>query len=70
MRLRTHHDDAPVETQSPADTVAPEVYPTDPTADDHALHLAGQTCARCGGEIKPTDEARRTANGECVHCIC
>ena len=53
-----------------ADDPAPEVYPGGEAVDDHALHLDGQTCARCGRDIKPTDEARRTANGDCVHLAC
>jgi hypothetical protein len=48
------------------DTVAPEVYP----ADDHALHLADEACARCGRPIKPNEEARRRASGDCVHLSC
>ncbi len=53
-----------------ASTPAPEVYPGNEAGDDHALHLDGETCARCGREIKPTDEARRTAAGDCVHIAC
>jgi recombinational DNA repair protein (RecF pathway) len=52
---------------------APEVYPTEAAAaelHDHGLHLENQTCARCGREIKPTDDARKTAKGDCVHMSC
>ena len=55
------------------ETTAPEVYPTDAAAEelhDHGLHLENQTCARCGREIMPTDDARKTAKGDCVHLSC
>jgi hypothetical protein len=32
--------------------------------------VENQTCARCGRTIKPTDEARKTAKGDCVHMSC
>ena len=38
--------------------------------DDHGLHVADQACVRCGRHIAPTDEARRTAAGGCVHLNC
>lgn len=56
--------------QPVADTVAPDVYPTAVGADDHGLHVADEDCARCGRAIGPTDEARRTAAGDCVHLNC
>jgi len=52
---------------------APEVYPTEPAEEslaDHGLHVQDETCARCGREIRSTDEARRTAKGDCVHMSC
>jgi hypothetical protein len=52
-----------------ADATAPGVYPVD-AAGDHGLHLSDETCARCGEAILPTDEARRTATGGCVHLNC
>jgi hypothetical protein len=55
------------------ETTAPEVYPTEPGPEelgDHGLHVSDETCARCGREIRPTDEARRTAKGDCVHMTC
>ena len=61
------------ETKAKADAVAPDVYPTEPGTEelaDHGLHVEDQTCARCGREIRPTDEARRTAKGDCVHMSC
>jgi hypothetical protein len=51
-----------------AEATAPDVYPTG--ADDHGLHVTDETCARCGRPIEPTDEARRTATGGCVHLSC
>ena len=66
IRLRTKRE------QAKAEPIAPEVYPTEPIAgpDDHGLHVADQTCVRCGRPIGPTDEARRTAAGGCVHLNC
>ena len=55
------------------ETTAPDVYPTEQAADaidDHGLHVENESCARCGREIRPTDEARRTATGGCVHLSC
>jgi hypothetical protein len=61
------------ERKARADTIAPEVYPTEPGQEelaDHGLHVEDQTCARCGREIQPKEEARRTAKGDCVHLAC
>jgi hypothetical protein len=53
---------------------APEAYPADPDLatqiDDHLLHVENETCARCGREIKATDEVRKTVKGDCVHMSC
>lgn len=66
MRLRTRRRDP--------DTVAPDVYPTEYAAEDagidHGLHVTDEICARCGRAIKASDEARRTATGNCVHLSC
>ena len=40
-----------------------------PSAQD-ALHFSDESCVRCGNPILPSDEARRTAKGECVHTVC
>jgi hypothetical protein len=61
------------EAKAKQGAVAPEVYPNEPGEEslgDHGLHVEDQTCARCGREIRPTDEARRTAKGDCVHMSC
>ena len=66
VRLRSRKEAA-------AETTAPDVYPTEtPIEDsaDHGLHVDNETCGRCGREIKATDEARRTAKGDCVHLSC
>ena len=55
------------------ETTAPDVYPTEAAAEehsDHGLHVSDQACALCGRDIKPTDEARKTLKGECVHISC
>jgi hypothetical protein len=60
---------------------APDVYPAeplkqhgDPLADgalnDHGLHVEDAVCKRCNRPIRPSDEARRTASGDCVHLCC
>jgi hypothetical protein len=72
VRTRSTHAEAEATTTAPE---APDVYPTEPEAlgdlpDDHGLHVVNQTCARCGRNIKPTDEARKTAKGDCVHLSC
>jgi len=56
--------------ETTAETTAPDVYPVEAAVDDHGLHVKGETCARCGEPILPTDEARRTATGGCVHLCC
>lgn len=61
------------ETKATQPATAPEVYPTEPGEEelaDHGLHVENETCARCGREIRPTQEARRTAKGACVHLSC
>ena len=53
------------------ETTAPDVYPTESAENnDHGLHVADQSCALCGREIKPSDEARKTLKGDCVHISC
>ena len=61
--------------QAPADkdAIAPDVYPTehdDEALADHGLHVDNETCARCGRDITPMQEARRTAKGDHVHMSC
>jgi hypothetical protein len=68
VRLR-HRQQQPTQTQAPM-TPSPDVYPIEPASDDHGLHVTDETCARCGRAIGPTDEARRTASGGCVHLCC
>ena len=61
------------ESKAAQDTTAPEVYPTEPGEEqlaDHGMHVQGETCARCGREMRPTDDARRTAKGDIVHMSC
>ena len=66
VRLRNRQkSSAPI-----GETTAPDVYPTDATPGDHGLHVSDETCARCGRQILPSDEARRTATGGCVHLSC
>jgi hypothetical protein len=64
VRLRNRQKSPPTET------TAPDIYPTDPAAGDHGFHVTDESCARCGRAILPTDEARRTATGGCVHLSC
>jgi hypothetical protein len=55
------------------ETTAPDVYPTEAVPEqtaDHGLHVADATCIRCDREIRPNDEVRRTAKGDCVHLSC
>ena len=66
VRLR-HRQKSPAPI---AHTTAPDVYPVDIPPDDHGLHLTDETCARCGRAILETDDARRTATGDCVHMSC
>lgn len=63
VRLRSKKPEtAPTATADPA----PGVYPL----DDAMLHITNEVCGRCGNEIRPQDEARRTASGDCVHLSC
>jgi hypothetical protein len=45
---------------------------TDQAIDFEAnkLRATGQTCARCGGEIKPAEDARRLLSGDYQHEVC
>lgn len=38
--------------------------------DSNELHAAGQTCARCGQVIEPSQDVRRLVNGQWVHEVC
>ena len=41
-----------------------------PTGEDHALHVTGQICAKCGRMIEPEQAARRHGEAEWVHDLC
>ena len=61
------------ETAADKNAVAPDVYPTEPGEEelaDHGLHVNNETCARCGRDITPMQDARRTAKGDHVHMSC
>ncbi len=60
----------PRRRKTAVDAVAPDVYPGDVVAEDHAAHYAGQQCAHCGRYIGPDEEARRTASGGFAHLSC
>jgi hypothetical protein len=49
--------------------LGPDPLTADPH-DDNEAHASGQTCARCGNEIQPGDDARRRADGTWVHEVC
>jgi hypothetical protein len=38
--------------------------------DDNEAAAPGETCARCGNQLQPGDEARRRADGRWVHEVC
>ena len=41
-----------------------------PTGEDHALHVTGQICAKCGRMIEPEQAARRYGEAGWVHDLC
>ena len=41
-----------------------------PTGEDHALHVTGQICAKCGRVIEPEQAARRYGEAGWVHDLC
>jgi hypothetical protein len=55
---------APAEHQPRPDGFTTEPY------DDNEAHAPGETCARCGNEIRPGEEVRRRADGKWVHEVC
>ena len=38
--------------------------------DSNELHATGRVCARCGKEIAPGEDVRRTAGGSFQHELC
>ncbi len=48
---------------------SPDALTAEPHADNEA-RAPGQTCARCGRVLQPTDEVRRRADGRWVHEVC
>jgi hypothetical protein len=38
--------------------------------EDNELQAPGQTCARCGREIKPGEDVRHRADGRWMHEVC
>lgn len=65
IRVRSRQKQAAV-----PDTQSPEVYPVEEPGPDHGLRLEGETCARCGRDIRAGEECRRTLQGDCVHLDC
>ena len=42
----------------------------DAVLEGNELHAGGKTCARCGREIEPGEDVRRTLSGAYQHEIC
>jgi hypothetical protein len=42
----------------------------DAVLETNELHAGGQTCARCGREIRPGEDVRRTLSGAYQHDFC
>ena len=42
----------------------------DAVLESNELHAGGQTCTRCGREIKPGEDVRRTLSGTYQHEFC
>jgi hypothetical protein len=38
--------------------------------EGNELHASGRVCARCGKEIRPGEDVRRTASGSFQHELC
>jgi hypothetical protein len=55
---------APEEQQPGPDEFTAEQY------EGNEAQAPGETCARCGKEIQPGDDARRRADGQWVHEVC
>ena len=42
----------------------------DAVLESNELHAGGRTCARCGREIQPGEDVRRTLSGAYQHDFC
>jgi hypothetical protein len=42
----------------------------DADIESNELHATGRVCARCGEQIRPGEDVRRTANGGYQHELC
>ncbi len=42
----------------------------DAVLESNELHAGGKTCARCGREIQPGEDVRRTLSGAYQHDFC
>jgi len=43
---------------------------SDADIGSNELHASGRVCARCGQEIRPDEDVRRTASGRYQHELC
>ncbi len=55
---------APEEHHAGPDELTAEPY------EDNEAHAPGQTCTRCGNEIRPGEDVRRRADGKWAHEVC
>ena len=43
---------------------------SDADIEGNELHVSGRVCVRCGKEIQPGEDVRRTASGSFQHELC
>ena len=59
-----------IKTAEEMENAAERLVNPEAVLESNELHAGGRTCARCGREIQPGEDVRRTLSGAYQHDFC
>jgi hypothetical protein len=59
-----------IQTAQDMEAAGEHFLSSDADIESNELHATGRVCARCGEQILPEEDVRRTANGGYQHELC
>ncbi len=59
-----------IQTAQDMEAAEEHLLSSDADIESNELHASGRVCARCGQEIRPGEDVRRTAGGSYQHELC
>jgi len=59
-----------IQTAQDMEAAGEHFLSSDADIEGNELHASGRVCARCGKEIRPGEDVRRTADGSFQHELC